>query len=192
MFRSREGHKEIGTAKHVQAGNRRHSRLPGATRRVVLVQEKRQPPQRMTIDIKFTYYQKLLDVRRAALAEGFLTSDEYVPAVITYRGKKANVQLRLKGDMANQHLAGEQWSFRVKVRGEDTLLGMKRFSLHHPRARYYLSEWVFHKIHQLEGFVALRYEFLFLTVNGKNLGLYALEEHFGEQPGPRRHHCQIR
>src|SRR3989338_1097520 len=82
-----------------------------------------EPPQRMTIDIKFTYYQKLLDVRRAALAEGFLTSDEYVPAVITYRGKKANVQLRLKGDMANQHLAGEQWSFRVKVRGEDTLWG---------------------------------------------------------------------
>jgi hypothetical protein len=64
------------------------------------------------------------------------------------------------------------------VRGDETVLGMKRFSLHHPAARNDLAEWIYHRALAREGLVALRYEFVEVSLNGKSLGVYALEEHF--------------
>ena len=55
---------------------------------------------------------------------------------------------------------------------------MKQFSLHHPRTRNWLFEWLGHRILRREGTLALRYRFVDVTLNGKHLGIYALEEHF--------------
>ena len=87
------------------------------------------------------------------------------------------VKIRLKGDGID-HLRGEKWSFRVRARGEGTLLGMKQFSLHHPRVRNWAYEWLGHRAMRREGVVSLRYKFVDLSLNGKSLGIYALEEHF--------------
>lgn len=136
-------------------------------------------PETMVIDINFKNYQKLAYKRQMALANGYLTtdSDSYVPADIHFRGVTTSVRLRLKGDLLD-HLQGEKWSFRVKTRGEQTLWGMKRFSLHHPQTREYIFEWLFYRALRLEGLIALRYEFVNVTINGKDRGLYALEESF--------------
>ena len=58
---------------------------------------------------------------------------------------------------------------------------MKSFSLQHPKTRRFVYEWVFHQALTREDIVALRYEFVELTVNGKDLGVYALEEHFDKR-----------
>ena len=44
----------------------------------------------------------------------------------------------------------DKWSFRIKVRENKSILGMREFSLQHPRTRKYLNEYIFHKILKLE------------------------------------------
>jgi hypothetical protein len=129
------------------------------------------------IDIKFKNFNKLAKKRNEALTSGILISDEYVPAKVQLGGKEYKINIRLKGDFLD-HLIGEKWSFRIKVKDEETILGMKQFSLHNPNTRNFIYEWIYHKLLKKEGLISLRYNFLTLTVNGKNLGIYALEEHF--------------
>ena len=135
------------------------------------------PANRISVDIKFKDYQKLEYDRKVALSIDKLISNEYVPATINYNNRTYKVKLRLKGDHTD-HLIGDKWSFRIKVKNDDTIFGMKQFSLHHPRTRNYIYEWLFHKILKREQVISLRYDFINVTVNGDNLGIYAIEEHF--------------
>jgi hypothetical protein len=139
-------------------------------------------PPHLEIDIKFDDFRKLAFQRERALENQslFAADDGFVPATIRSGDENVQVKLRLKGDSV-AHLQGEKWSFRVEVKGDHTLRGLQRFSLQHPATRNYLDEWVFHRALLREGVLGLRYEFVDLTLNGKNLGIYAVEEHFEKQ-----------
>ena len=136
-------------------------------------------PKHLSINIKFKHMQKLSTARDAAIANNALvtTSDDFVPASIDYEGELVPVKLRLKGDHID-HLEGDKWSFRVRVKGDGNLFGMKQLSLHHPQTRNYLCEWLYHEALRREDVLSLRYDFVSVSVNGKELGIYALEEHF--------------
>jgi len=134
-------------------------------------------PERIMIDIKHKHFQKLAYKRKIAMEKGILLTDDtdYVPASIRYNGKTTEVKLRLKGDWTD-HLLGEKWSFRIKVKGDNTLFGMKQLSIHHPKTRNFVYEWLLHRTLRREDVLALRYDFIEVTINGKDLGVYALEE----------------
>ncbi len=136
-------------------------------------------PEHLAIDIKWEDLQRLAHQRQVALERGSLRvgPDDFVPATIKHGGDEFDVKLRLKGDGV-EHLLGDKWSYRVKVKGGNTLFGMKQFSLHHPRTRNWLFEWFAQEAMRREGIVALRYDFLDVSVNGKPRGIYAIEEHF--------------
>jgi len=136
-------------------------------------------PKQLRIDIKFEEWLKLARQREQALAAGVLFSEEqaFVPAVFHFDGEKINVKMRLKGDGVN-HLMGDKWSYRVRTKGQDTFMGMVQFSMHQPETRNWMFEWLGHRLMRAEGVVALRYEFVDVTLNGKHLGIYAIEEHF--------------
>src|SRR3990172_4929026 len=139
--------------------------------------------ERLVLDVKHEHFQKLAYQRELALGRGLriASDDDFVPARIRRHGDRTlRAKVRLKGDWVD-HLTGPKWSYRVKLRGEDTLFGMKSFSLQHPKTRRFVYEWVFHQALTREDIVALRYEFVELTVNGKDLGVYALEEHFDKR-----------
>ena len=144
----------------------------------------------ITLDIKHKDFQYLSFKRKQALRYGKLISsdDDYVPALLNTKNKTVKVSIRLKGDWANQFI-GEKWSFRIKVKNGDTVFGMRRFSLHHPKERNFIWEWIYHKMLSNEGLISLRYKFIRLKLNGKDLGIYALEEHFTcllyTSPSPR-------
>lgn len=134
---------------------------------------------RIMIDIKHTDFQRLAYQREQAMQSGILikSEEDYVPARIRLEDKIVKAKLRLKGDWTD-HLEGEKWSYRVVVKGENSIFGMKTFSIQHPKTRNYLGEWLFHKLLKHEGLIGLRYDFLNVTINGKDYGVYALEEHF--------------
>ena len=136
-------------------------------------------PEAITIDIKNNDFQKLAYKREIAIANGILVSsdEDYIPAKIHYNNQTVEVLLRLKGDWPD-HWGGDKWSFRIKVKGNDTLLGMKQFVIQDPKTRNYVNEWLFQKALQREGIVSLRCSFVDVTINGKHKGIYALEEHF--------------
>ena len=55
------------------------------------------------------------------------------------------------------------------------------FSIQHPKTRSFLKEWVLHKLFKKEQVLTTRYDFVSVSLNGKKLGLYALEEHFRKE-----------
>ena len=131
------------------------------------------------IDIKHKDFERLVRKRDQALKLGKLIAndDDYVPGKLKNKEKLVKIDIRLKGDWANQ-FEGSKWSFRIKVKNGDRLFGMRKFSLHHPKERNFIWEYIYHKMLQAEGLISLRYEFVQIILNGKNLGIYALEEHF--------------
>ena len=136
-------------------------------------------PERILIDIKHENIVQIVAKREEALRAGFLISsdDDFVGGSIRHGDDSVDVKLRLKGDMRD-HWDTVKWSYRVVVKGDETLFGMKQFSLQHPKTRDYLGEWLYHRVLRREGLIGLRYDFIDVAVNGNDLGLYALEEHF--------------
>ena len=133
------------------------------------------------ININPKNFRKLFLQKERALRKGklFVTEADYVPATIQHGDETIKVKLRLKGDHID-HLQGKKWSFRIIVKGHNTILGMKKISIHHPKTRNYLNEWLFHQTLRREGLLGLRYQFIRVILNQENLGIYALEEHFDE------------
>ncbi len=102
--------------------------------------------------------------------------------------KKANTTLRLKGDWAEGgdggtgHLANiRKLSFRIKVRNNDHIFGMSKFSIHNPTERGYQAEAIAANIMRLFGVLAPRYFFVDVRINGQTIGIMALEEHFSKE-----------
>jgi len=138
-------------------------------------------PEHITIDIAHKNFQKIAYKRAIALEEGVLhsSSDDYVAANIRWQSKTIPISIRLKGDLADHWSRDRKWSFRIRVKGDDTIMGMKEFSIQHPRTRGFLNDWCLHQLlNYLGNFIVLRYEFIEVTLNGEYLGIYLLEEHF--------------
>ncbi len=137
-----------------------------------------------SIDLKLSDKQmkKLRLARSRAFQHGIIITEEdsWAKAILIDDGEEMPVRLRLKGDWLD-HLQGDKWSFRIKVKDPFSWQGLKTFSLHTPKARYYLWEWLIHKLWEREDVLAPRYDFVKLSLNGKALGLYAYEEHFDKQ-----------
>jgi len=136
----------------------------------------------LVVDVKFKDMQKLQKKRLAALKRGFLiqTGDDLVPAKIRFGGQTIKVKARLKGDLVD-HLQGDKWSFRIHVKGKNHLFGMRRFSIQHPAVRGYQGELLFLETLRHLGVLAPRYLFANVVVNGRDIGVMAIEEHFSKE-----------
>jgi hypothetical protein len=134
------------------------------------------------LNIRAKHYQKLIDKRSEALRTGVLRSsdDDLVPAILNTGEEAARVKLRLKGDIL-AHLWGDRWSFRVEVRDGANVFGMRRFSLQAPYIRGFQREPVFFDFLRSRGILAPRHFFVDLYVNGRRIGITALEEHFSKE-----------
>ena len=102
---------------------------------------------RLNINLNSKNYQRILNLRNEAMKESILirTQKDKVKGSISYKGKEYPIRIRLKGDWTD-HLLGEKWSFRVETKGDNAFLGMREFSLQHPRTRSYISEFILHKL----------------------------------------------
>ena len=131
------------------------------------------------LDIKYKEYLRLQKKRNEAIKKGVLiaSEDDYVNALLTNGNLEFPTKIRLKGDFVD-HLSGDKWSYRLKLKDDKTFLGMNKFSLQSPVTRNYLWEWVFHELLKYEGLPSLKYYFRPLIVNGNYLGIYAIEQHF--------------
>jgi len=134
----------------------------------------------ISININFRNYEKLRLKRKIAIENGYLKSSDkdWVPGKINYNEKTINVDLRLKGILFDHWEHDNNWSYRIKVKGDETLFGMKKFSIQHPRTRGYLDEYIFHQLLKYTGLISLRYDFISVQINGVDQSIYALEENF--------------
>ena len=141
-------------------------------------------PEQISIQIKEKDL-KILEINRdKALERGVIINDldgEYVSATLDYNGKKMKIKMRLKGHMTDHIETENKWSFRIKVKDNDTFMGMKRFSIQQPGTRGYIYEWIYHELMKREDIIALRYKFINVSINGKDWGIYAVEENFDNE-----------
>ncbi len=136
----------------------------------------------LDIDLKFKDLRKLQEKRAEAFRMDALIAepDDFVSAVMRHNGRSVKVKLRLKGDQTD-HLDTDKWSFRVHVKSDDHVFGMRRFSLQAPKTRHFQLEAMFHAYLRSQGILAPRYFFVDVSVNGKDIGLMAVEEHFSKE-----------
>jgi len=134
------------------------------------------------IEMDTSDYLKLQEVRMRAFNEGVLRSmdGDWVKAFVFASNKSMRAKLRLKGDWLD-HLHGDKWSFRIKLKDKNSWNRMKVFSVQNPMARLGVNEWYLHQVLLAEDILTTRYGFMPLTLNGKNLGMYAYEDHFTKQ-----------
>lgn len=134
------------------------------------------------IDVKFENLQKIENYRIKALKTGRLISsdDGFVQALISGSEKKLNCKIRLKGDLSD-HWAGEKFSLRVEMKEGNLIKGMSKFSLQDPATRNNTAEWLYLNTLRAEGCMAMRYDFVNLIINGKKMGIFAIEEHFSKE-----------
>ena len=85
--------------------------------------------------------------RKQALEQDVITSDlkSYFDASIVVEGENVPVSLRLKGDWVD-HLEGNKWSFRIKLKGGNSYNGIKKFSIQDPHTRSFMMEWFGHRL----------------------------------------------
>ena len=137
------------------------------------------PEMLLKIEVKESAMAQLGEKRKEALSRGILDTDDgdYVKAKFIYMGDTLRGSMRLKGDWLD-HLQGDKWSFRIKLKSAYSWKGMKTFSVQTPESRVFIDEWLLHLLFRKEDVLATRYGFINVELNGQDLGVYAYEEHF--------------
>ena len=111
--------------------------------------------------------------------------DDWVDAtVIADDGEpshKLKAELRLKGDWVDHIEHPTKISFRIKIRKQGYVFGMKRFSIQHPKTRQYQAEALLMDEMRRWGILAPRYQFVDVRINDYAIGVMALEEHFSKE-----------
>ncbi|WP_297088490.1 CotH kinase family protein [uncultured Draconibacterium sp.] len=125
---------------------------------------------------------KLNDKRYIAFETGVLVNnDEDYSNVVLFDGSDfLDAKFRLKGDLVD-HIRGDKWSFRFKLKKGFTWKHLKTFSVQNPITRNFLDEWLAHQIFEKEDVLTTRYGFVPVNINNRSLGIYAWEEHFEKQ-----------
>ena len=134
------------------------------------------------IDIKFKDWQKLSTYRNTAMSNDIISINEkdYVDAIITFRGKRLNSKLRLKGEWTD-HLRGNKWSLRVKLEDDNYIEGIKKFSIQNPATRDFQGQLLIDKMLHEYKILTPRYFFVNVDINGDDIGIMAFSEHFSKE-----------
>ena len=104
-----------------------------------------------------------------------------VKARVFHQNKIYDARVRLKGDLKDHWLSRYRYSLRVKLSGDDTILGMKTFSIQKPRARQHPYEQAFQSTLKDLGSLTSNHQYARVKVNGHNWGIMNVEEHLSSQ-----------
>ena len=145
-------------------------------------------PDVIYINIKSLNIQKLSFLRNKALSneDGYITEqykNESVKTKLTYKGESFKGELSLTGQNMDHINNSHKWSFRVNLKGEARIDGIKKFTLlvPHTRGKDLLSEFIGHKLMKYVGLISPRYDYKRVILNGKDYGIYAFEEHLDKR-----------
>ena len=138
-------------------------------------------PEKLFIDIDHNSLMKLNFNRLKSIEAGTThgMENEWISVLINSNDKSYKAKLRLKGGMADEHL-GDKWSFRLKLKGKNTVLQMKEFAVMGPLRRNLIGEWFIREVYKNEGLISRKYIFANIIINGEDKGIYVLDERYDE------------
>lgn len=132
--------------------------------------------QTLNLNVSEPDLERLREQRLGAFKRGYLSAskDDRVRAEFEMSGMICSGELALKGDQL-YNLQGDKWSLKF-LPDNPLVCGTSSFSLHRPEIRGYLNEWVFRRLLLSQGIVVPSYDFVPVTLNGRSLGVYAIED----------------
>ena len=140
--------------------------------------------EKINLEIKFDNLLILENIRNNAIKKGSLPGSDLNTKVnfkLIYNNKKYPGEIRLKGDRKAHYIEKEKSSYKIELDKDNYIFGVSKFSLQKPRVRNYVHEWIYHQMAKDFDIIKIKYEFLELSINGENKGLYVLEEGFGKE-----------
>lgn len=149
--------------------------------------------EKIYLDVKFKEWKKLSDQRNevwnyATVLKYFhFQWTDSIPKIeikgkIKYLdSKKKKVKLRLTGMNYDHYAEPKKWSYRVSVKGDNSIDGQKKFNLLAPNSRGFLNDFVGQSYLKELGMIYLRIKPVELILNGDNLGIYLKEEFFDKR-----------
>jgi hypothetical protein len=102
--------------------------------------------------------------------------ENFATAKLESRNQEYDIKLRVKGDRVLHWYDKDQVSYKIDLKGKNRVWGLEEFSVQKPITRNYVYEFTFHKLLQFNDLISLKYFFINLSLNGKNKGIYAIEE----------------
>ena len=146
-------------------------------------------PEILIVDLKFEDHMKLMFFLDNAIEVGTTQGidNEWVDASVRNQGNSYKAKVRLKGGIAEQHLNVEKWSFRLKLKNQETIFGMQEFAVMSPERRNHLGQWFIRKVYEKEGLITRKYDFINLVLNGEDKGIYVIDERYDKIMLERNH-----
>ena len=139
---------------------------------------------KLELEIPFEKTLILENLRNESILNGVLPNANTMPKVktkILFNEKEFRADIRLKGDRKPHFVDKDKSSYKLELDRDQFIYGIKKFSLQKPRIRNYIHEWIFHELSGNEGIIKLKYDFIKLSINGDDQGLYVIEEGFGKE-----------
>jgi hypothetical protein len=136
----------------------------------------------LEIDLPEETVKSLELFKQKALEKGVIGESEkqILPAFLIDKNDSIPIEIRLKGDWTD-HLNFGKISYRIKLKEGNMFMGMRTFSIQHPKTRNYMHEWWMHQLFEKEGLLSTKYEFIPVFINSTYKGIYAIEEHFEKE-----------
>lgn len=134
--------------------------------------------------IKSEDFQKIKKKRYEAQKIGILFSEEQdeVRGYLKVNGSNPiEISTRLKGDWCDHLNDMKQWSLRIKVQNDESVMGMRRFSIQPNESRGGHKEALLLSYLRKEGILAPRYLYANIFINNKPIGVMAVEEFFSKE-----------
>ena len=152
------------------------------------IQGKFQNIDKVYLNIDFKTLSELNDRKNYFIKNEAIDPDNngWLDISINYNDKTLDSKIRYKGRDPETHLnpsmRSENVSYKIKIKKKENgnILGIREFNLMDLRRRGYLLEWYARKFLQNEGLIYLDYQFINLYINGKDHGVYAMDEAISE------------
>ena len=128
------------------------------------------------IDINFNNFEKLKKNRINSLKNYFLIREDNVPVNLKFNDKIYKANIRLKGDTSQHWYLPKQWSFKIDISDNDSILGMKSFAITRHNARSYPLNIIVSDILSEFHLLTPKYGNLYVNINGNSWGLMHYEE----------------
>lgn len=144
------------------------------------------------LDVKFKEWRKLADQRNevwnySAMIKHrpFQWNDSIdkveIKGKIRFENEVKKVKLKLLGLNFDHFAEPKKWSFRISIKGDNTIDRHKKFNLLIPRSRSYVNDFVGQNYLKELNLIYLRTKPVKLVLNGDDLGLYYKEEFYDKR-----------
>jgi hypothetical protein len=132
--------------------------------------------EQLNLNIKFNDWQYIKKRRDETISFHPWSDEPYRKVTVSWRGKKIKGKIRLKGVGADHRTDKKKWSFAIKLKKDNYILGIPEFAIHNPRTRGFWSECLFLKTLRDNDIIAPVCDQVDVFINGERIGIMTLTE----------------